>query len=213
MIYAVGDSHAEIFTLVPLFKIKGIGTPTAFNLRKANSTSNGNQQLFDFVKTIDKDSDNVILSFGEIDCRCHIYYQFMKREEKVPMMKLIDDTVESYGEVLRQLTDLGVRFYVLGPPPAGRQSNEFKFPWYATPEIHAQIYREFNERLKYYCEKHGYKFLDIYSKTVDPDGHILPEYMMDSIHLNPKAQKFLVEMLDCITPEMKETIRLFSWDR
>lgn len=212
MIHVIGDSHTAAFTL-SIFHVHHMGSPTAFNLRNKHSTYNSNRQLLMVLDEMDKDVDSLILCYGEIDCRIHIYYQFKKQQEKVSISQLIDNTIESYGEVLRQVEAKGVNFYVYGTPAATHQGNEYNYPWYATPEIHVRIYREFNEKLKHHCQQNGYKFLDIYSKTVGPDGHTHPAFMKDSIHFLPIIQLLVLDELDCITPMMREDLKYFTWDR
>lgn len=195
MLYVIGDSHQHAFEGNPLFTLRGIGGATAYNLKNEHSTSNSNKKLFEIVNSIDKQKDTIILVVGETDCRIHIYYQYKKQQEKIGLLKLVLYTVLSYGEVMKQLKRMGVKFVICGIPPAGWEPNLNHYPYYATPELHAHIYYEFNALLKTYCLSYGYPYLDIYSKTVGPDGHIKPEYAEDQVHLNLKAQPLLIEML------------------
>ena len=194
MIYIVGDSHQHAFEFNSLFTCKTIGAATAHNLKKI-STNNSNKKLFDIVNSINKEKDIIILVLGEIDCRIHIYYQFKKQGEKLTLLDLIQKTICNYGEVMLQIKDIGIKFVICGIPPAGWELNLNHYPYYASPETHSQIYYYFNQELKAYCKALGYPFLDIYSKTVGPDGHITPEYAEDQVHLNLKAQPLLIELL------------------
>jgi len=172
---------------------------TAHNLHKKNSTSQSNRILFELVNKIEKenrkDVDSIILVYGEVDCRIHIYYQFMKRNEKYTIEQLIDETINNYGIVMQKLKDMEIKFYICGISPAGWEKNLNNYPWYATLEVHSQIYREFNNILGKFCRKKGYKYLDIYSKTIDNNGFMKKEYAEDSVHLNNRALPFVIDMI------------------
>ena len=174
------------------------GAATAHNLGKKNSTTNSNRKLFKIIDTVNR-KDIVVLAFGEIDCRVHIYYQYKKNNERKEISELIDDTISSYGEVLQRLQELGINFLVYGVPPATKVRNEYRYPFYAPPEIHGQISRMFNERLKELCEKRGYGYIDILSRFSDESGFMPEEYAADEIHLNSNA-------VDFVKGELKEKL-------
>jgi hypothetical protein len=161
-----------------------------------NSTTNSNKKLFTIIDKIKRKKDIVMLVFGEIDCRIHIYYQYKKNNEKFTITELIDRTISNYGVVLEQLDIRDITFCVYGIPPASKQENVFDYPFYAAPEIRSKINKEFNERLKKFCKENGYKYMDIYSKVVDKNGFILEEYAADTTHLNSKIKKFVEEWLN-----------------
>lgn len=195
MIYVTGDSHIGTFAGNKKFIIWPIGPSTAYNLNKKNSITNSNKKLFELANLIDKERDSIILVFGEIDCRIHIYYQFKKNNEKYTIIELIDNTIKNYGEVMKNLVDIGIKFYIHSIPPAGFQKNIYDYNWYATPEIHSKIYKEFNERLKSFCKEKGYRYIDIYSKTVDKDGFIKREYLVGTVHLNNNTLYLIVDTI------------------
>ena len=186
LIHVVGDSHVVPFRGSMPFLAHHLGAATAYNLPKKNSSTRSNEQLFRVINKLGN-KDIVMLSFGEIDCRIHIYYQYKKSNEKYSIGELIDRTIENYGEVMAQFRERGVNFCVYCISPATRVGNEYKYPFYGTPEIRSQINRTFNEKLRAFCQKSGYKFIDIYDRVADKDGLMLKEYASDDIHLNKKA--------------------------
>ena len=190
LIYTVGDSHVKAFRWNRLFIVRHLGAATAHNLGKEHSKTGANRKLIDIMSRVDRKAV-VLLSFGEIDCRIHIYHQYKKRGEVTPIRELIDDTILNYGNVLQKLRDLGVNFVVYGVPPATRVRNEYRYRFYATPEMHSQISRMFNDRLKGFCEEKGYRYIDVHSRFSDDDGFMLKEYAADEIHLNGKAVDFV----------------------
>lgn len=186
LIHVVGDSHVTPFRGSMPFLVHHLGATTAHNLNKRNSTTNSHEKMSRVIEKVGE-KDIVMLCFGEIDCRIHIYYQHKKSNEKHSINELIDRTISNYGHVMAQLKECGTNFCVYCVSPATKVENEYKYPFYGTPEIRTQINRTFNARLRAFCETNGYKFIDIYDKVADKDGLMLQEYAGDEIHLNKKA--------------------------
>jgi len=190
LIYMIGDSHVKMFRRNRLFVVHHLGAATAHNLGNPKSATNSNRKLLNIIDRIGR-KDIVVLAFGEIDCRVHIYYQYEKNNERRAISELIDDTVSNYGRVLEQLREAGINFLVYGVPPATKVRNEYRYPFYAPPEIHSQINRMFNEKLKEFCEETGYQYIDVHSRFSDESGFMLREYAADEIHLNGKVVDFV----------------------
>jgi hypothetical protein len=188
LIHVIGDSHVIPFRGSMPFLAHHLGAATAYNLIKKDSSTRSNEKLFQIIGKLGK-KDKVVLLFGEIDCRIHIYYQHKKSNGKHSVGELIDRTISNYGEVMAQLKQRGVNFCVHSISPATEVGNEYKYPFYGTPEIRSQINRMFNEKLKLFCDRNGYPFIDIYDRVADKNGLMLREYAGDEIHLNKKAVK------------------------
>ena len=194
LIHVVGDSHVVPFRGSMPFLAHHLGAATAYNLNKRNSTTRSHEQLFKVIDELGK-KDIVMLCFGEIDCRIHIYYQHKKSDGKYSIEELINRTIANYGQVMAQLKERGVNFCVYCVSPATKVGNEYKYPFYGTPEERSQIHRMFNEKLRAFCEGNGYAFIDIYDRVADRDGLMLKEYSGDDIHLNEKAVGLVREEL------------------
>jgi len=190
LIHMIGDSHVKMFRGNRLFVVHHIGAATAHNLGNHNSTTNSNRKLFNIIDKISR-KDIVVLVFGEIDCRVHIYYQYKKNNERRAIGELIDGTISNYGRVLEKLRGAGIKFLVYGVPPATKVRDEYRYPFYAPPEIHSQINRTFNEKLKEFCEETGYEYIDVHSRFSDESGFMLREYAADEIHLNGRVVDFV----------------------
>ncbi len=190
LIHVIGDSHVAPFRGSMPFLAHHLGAATAYNLNRKNSTTRSNEQLFKVINKLGE-KDILMLSFGEIDCRIHIYYQYKKSNGKYSIDELIDRTISNYGEVMAQLRERGVNFCIYCVSPATSVGNEYKYPFYGTAEVRSQINRMFNEKLRAFCQSNGYKFIDIYDRVSDKDGLMLKEYAGDEIHLNKKAVRFV----------------------
>jgi hypothetical protein len=190
LIHVIGDSHVVPFRGSMPFLVHHLGAATAYNLTKKNNTTKSNEQLFKMINKLGE-KDIVMLSFGEIDCRIHIYYQHKKSNERHSISELINRTISNYGEVMAQLKEREVNFCVYCVSPATNVGNEYKYPFYGTAEIRSQINRMFNEKLRAFCQSKGYKFIDILDRVADRDGLMLQEYAGDDIHLNRKAVRLV----------------------
>jgi hypothetical protein len=186
LIHVIGDSHVIPFRGSMPFLAHHLGAATAYNLMRKNSSTKSNEKLFKIIGKLGR-KDRVMLLFGEIDCRIHIYYQHKKSNGKHSLDELVDRTISNYGEVMAQLKERGVYFCIHSISPATEVGNEYKYPFYGTPEIRSQINRAFNEKLRLFCDKNGYIFIDIYDKVTDENGLMLKEYAGDEIHLSKKV--------------------------
>jgi hypothetical protein len=133
LIHVIGDSHVVPFRGSMPFLAHHLGAATAYNLNRQNSTTSSNEKLFRVINRLGE-KDIVMLSFGEIDCRIHIYYQYKKSNGKYSINELIDRTVSNYGEVMAELKQCGVNFCVYCVSPATKVGNEYKYPFYGTAE-------------------------------------------------------------------------------
>jgi len=195
MIYVVGDSHTAIFKNDSAFQVVEIAG-TAHNLMKENSTLHSHEKLQATVSLMNKETDLLMLVFGETDCRFHIYYQAQKRNSVI--YAIINETVQQYGLALWLLLSQGVKPIVLGIPPPGTYDRfEYDTPGkpYASPEMLSMIYKLFNNTLKGWCKSKDFIYLDIYSKTADEKGFLKKEYAADAVHLNLNAKPLILEML------------------
>lgn len=193
MIHIIGDSHVKIFNKHPNFKCHYIPKATANNLHKEYSTSNSHHKLYKLLDRLNKELDQLLLSFGEIDCRLHVYYQSIKRKESID--QIIKSTITNYGKVLKDLKDQGFQFFLLGIPPCGYQGNYYNIPFFPDKIVQAQIYLDYNNMMIQYCNKHGYRYLDIYSKTVNEEGLVQKDLLKDRVHLNGKIIPIVEELI------------------
>jgi len=187
VVHAIGDSHTEVLQGVSPFVTTWLGGATAFNLGTDGSTTGSKEKLEAALKAVRKRRDVVLLVVGEIDCRIHVYNQYMKGEGAVPMESIIDATIERYGAVARSLKSRGFRVVLHGAPAAAREDNIYCKPFYADEATRAWIVREFNCRLGAWCDQNDVEFLDVYPRVADSSGFIRPELTEDGVHLGPAA--------------------------
>jgi len=195
VIHVIGDSHAKAFVFKVPFIIHHISQATAYNLDKDNSHSRSKMYLNSFLPRINKSRDILMLVFGEIDARVHIYSQYCKRNCSSSIDDIIEATVERYGDTITRLSNQGFAVCVHGIPPAARKSYTSILPYTGSPEERAYISREFNDKLKTFCHSKDIPYLDVQSVSKDGEGFIKDEYAADELHLNPKIVPFIRERI------------------
>jgi hypothetical protein len=196
VVHVMGDSHVGIFLKKKPFVAHWFGPATAYRLKSPTSTTGSNRRLLRVLRHVVREKDKVLLVFGEIDCRVHIYNQHVRSGGALSLQDVVDDTVSSYGVVLDRMDRMGTDFYVASVPPAAEEGNIFGVPNYPPIAVRSIINRVFNERLSDYCADHGYRFVDVYSRVVDSEGFIRSEFSCDDgTHLKPEAIRFFREGL------------------
>lgn len=197
-IHIIGDSHTLAFQHCILM-VHYLGAVTAYNLIHENSSSGGRKKLFKVINSLKK-GETVILVFGEIDARIHIYNEYMKNKKKISIAKLISNVIRNYGKVIKEIKekDLDVGVYNIVPP--GPQGNIYNYPYYAKWNIRFRITQMMNKQLQEFCKKNKIFFIDIFNqvinfKRISEKSLRKEEYIFDDVHLNDKVTKLVVEKL------------------
>jgi hypothetical protein len=207
-IHVIGDSHARTFQDCWGFVVHYVGPATAYKLPYESSTTNSKKLVFDILNKIGS-YDTALLEFGEIDCRIHIYNEYMKNGKRKSLDCYIEDTIDKYGQFLEYVQmKYTINLAVLTIPPAGYQGNHFKYPFYAPPNVRAYINRMFNERLRDMCSKHNIRCIDLYSMVVTPEGFVRREYLYDTIHLNSSVAQIVRSLLVSRRNESESSYKL-----
>jgi lysophospholipase L1-like esterase len=195
-VHVIGDSHTGIFRRKKPFIVHWLGPATAYSLKSPRSTTMSYRKLKRILNNLIAEGDKVLLLFGEVDCRIHLYNQYVLSGGTKTLEEVVDDTVNRYGEVLGEIDKMGIDFHVGCVTPGGTEPNVFGVPNYPPPEMRPVINRVFNERLSEYCRVHGYSFIDVFSVVVDEEGFIKTEYRsQDGTHLNARGVSLFQERL------------------
>lgn len=88
------------------FRCYRLGPVLAYSLSREGSTSKGREKLFEVLYTLPSGAD-VLLCFGEIDCRAQLFKQAAKLGRDVG--ELVDECVASYVGVGREIAALGYK--------------------------------------------------------------------------------------------------------
>lgn len=196
LVHFIGDSHTDPYRMEKRMITHHVGRGTAHNLRDGDSSSGSGRQLWKVLGGIDRKRDAVGLVFGEIDCRVHFHYQYLKHKKKVPIEALMDSTVSNYGEVVRNVKGQGYQVFVMGVPPAASQKNIYGYPFYGKPQERSEISKKFNSKLQKWCRKNSVPFIDIMPFLSDKDGFLKRELASDEVHANKRVVPYVRKKLE-----------------
>jgi len=184
LIYVIGDSHTFSFLFHLPFIVKHLGPATAYGLGNKNKNYYKLERL---LKRVDINKDIILLSFGEIDSRIHLFTQLKMRSNKPFLIEIINEVIAKYGRVLLNLKIKGYTLYIYGIPPASSLvENTYNYIHYGTPAQRSIISIILNVNLEGFCTKNNISYINIQKVTSTPEGFIKSEYTKDKLHLNNK---------------------------
>ena len=132
--------------------------------------------------------DTLVISFGEIDCRCHVHKHVT---DENPASSIIDGIVKSYlcavsAAVRAQTADLKhVCIYNVPPPPRDSTvPNNPAFPFLGTQEDRLGYAATFNECVKKACDTNRWVFFNTGAKHADSDGYLIPGLSDGNVHIS-----------------------------
>jgi hypothetical protein len=144
-----------------------------------------------------KEEDIVCFCLGELDCRCHIH------KHKEMYNELIDKIVENYFLAIKvnveQFNNLKVIVVSVTPPTAiTRYRKSYKYPILGSDVERVTYTQYMNSKIKEYCEKYNYMFLDVYNKYCDEEGLVNIMYSDKASHIkNPMyIREELIKLLN-----------------
>jgi len=192
-IHTFGDSHSSFgFKNINNINIHWIGPLLCYTF--------GNKKL-DILNIRNygvNDNDCVIFCFGEIDCRAHIY-KYVNQNNSY--QNIIDNIIEKYFEAIiiniESYKNLKIIVYNVVPPSSVSNvhtdieiqkyvlvKNKNDIPWKGSDNERMQYHLYFNKKLKEYCEKNNFIFMDVYDKYRNENGFLKKEFSDGNVHIN-----------------------------
>lgn len=200
MIHTFGDSHAghgwqwmEANHNIPVkMHVLGPLTCSSFGLHKYDVVNNGFEV---------NEDDIVCFCFGEIDCRTHL----CKPQNFKIYKELVNEIVSRYFEAImlnvNRYKNLTTLVYSVTPTIKAKtivQNPEF--PHAGSDEERKEVTLYMNLKLKEYCEKYNYIFLDVYDKYCDEEGFLNMKLSDGAVHTgDPIYIKEKLESLNLLT--------------
>ncbi len=196
-IYLIGDSHVRVLPEVApyIFKSSQTDIEDVFISKTAYAIGNENY-LNESINNIPKGSQ-VLLSFGEIDCR-H-YVPKIAKEKNKSIEQIVDEIIEKYTANCVRVLKERFRVIVLGAyvcPDDHNHENSF-----------ADIFEAktlFNEKIEIYCKDNGILYVPLFIKSLENDWDTIqldyPHYFNDSSHLGA-----------CMIPIILDSMVGFKW--
>ena len=208
MIYCIGNSQAVIFSgnpqadyqtwphrranLLSGLCVFHLGPALAYNLCVEGHWSR--TALFKVLATEVPPGANVLLVFGEIDCRAHLLKQ--AAIQKRSRASVTAECVLRYGHVLAEVRDAGYRVHAWGVIPSAR--NGVHKDVTTSCQDRNGVTRMFNRLLSAHCYSLGIGFLSIFGDLITPDGLNRTEFYSDGMHLGVQALPLIQQALESV---------------
>jgi hypothetical protein len=199
MYHCIGDSHSLIFrkdmcgkdheALLETFVVHHIGPYLAFNFENSHESFN---KTIDILRSLER-TDTIILSFGEIDCRCHILKQ--KYEKSRCIEDIVEEITTKYTDSVKDLCKMTSNIFLLAPAPTGNFDNDYtfnkEFPFYGTYRERNRVTQMFIDSL----EKKYDKVVSVFSIVINKDYSTKMEYFRDMIHLSSEMLPYILKRI------------------
>uniref|UniRef100_A0A6C0HRN6 SGNH hydrolase-type esterase domain-containing protein n=1 Tax=viral metagenome TaxID=1070528 RepID=A0A6C0HRN6_9ZZZZ len=183
MIHIYGDSHASFsFKNLKLhYNDLHCSSVTMFRIGRDNT-------IINFNKNIIQKGDTIILSYGEVDCRCHIQRQINlgKNEDDI-----INELVNNYFKTIKNNINIDVKIIIVGViPPTKQYDYEIlhgiildEFPFVGSDECRVRYTGKVNKLLEELSISNNYIYFNPYSYYERPDGTLKHELSDSTVHL------------------------------
>jgi lysophospholipase L1-like esterase len=206
LVYVIGDSHVcalsgrnvihDSFPIdlgdgIPWIRSIRLGAVLAYNLVSLDTRNQGRQRLFTVLRILPPGA-NVLLCFGEIDCRAHLLKQAEKQAR--PLVAIVRECVRRYARVIREVQSLDFRVGVLAPFASSwdRVDPSIDFPYVGTCQERNAVTRLFTSSLTEQCAKLTVPVISILDDLVDKNGQSNRKYFLDGCHLSTRALPLLL---------------------
>lgn len=199
MLYIYGDSHGRFnFKNLKIPNINhSINSITMFRIGRDNIIIGLNKH------TIQK-NDIIIVSYGEIDCRCHIQKQINlgKNEDDV-----INELVNNYIRTIKNNTNgLDIKIIIIGVIPPTKQVDYesihgpilHEFPFVGTDDERVRYTDKVNTLLEKLSNINNFMYFNPYSFYTRPDGTLKYELSDRIVHIGDTSV-FLERFMDLYT--------------
>ena len=151
----------------------------------------------DISKFNTKDGDTVIFSFGEIDCRCHVYRYISFNS----YTKIIDGLISNYIDAIKvnlntcKTSFKNICIYNIVPPFQKANTIENKqYPYLGSDEERKKYVLYFNSHIKKKCIENNWIFVDIYDEYIDKNGFLNKNLSDGHVHIN--NNKYLQQFIN-----------------
>lgn len=194
MIYTIGDSHCDFsFKDIPGVLVHRIGPITLKRI--------GHLEDDLLVSTIQELklqlNDTIILCFGEIDVRCFVKPNLLRKNND--LQGLLQNWVTKYLIKASTVSTNGAKVAIMSVPPPAYLINIYQnetFPVSGTDEERAYYTSELNKILNIECVKYNLLYVDVYSKYKDEQGMLIKDKSDGAVHIldNSYVKDILIEI-------------------
>ena len=192
----IGESHCLSFahqTISLSSKVKVIQPVLITGAKAWHFANNKNNQWKSSLKKQIKNhnySDEVFISFGEIDCRKAEGILIYAKKQNQDISEVCKKTIKGYLDYMEKIlsSEYSRRYYFGIPAPTRSQKLLDEFD-----KKRVELIKKYNSFLKKEVLSRNSYFLDVYSLTSNKDGENNNLHMCDKTHLSPKCLSKLFE--------------------
>jgi len=137
-------------------------------------------------------TDIIIISYGEIDCRCHIQRQINNGKEEDDV---INELVDKYFQTIKNNIEKKCKIIIVGVIPPTKQSDYEKingpalgeFPFVGTDSDRVRYTNKLNDKLALYSNLYRCIYFNPYSYYTREDGTLRHELSDKTVHLGDNS--------------------------
>ncbi len=200
MIYIYGDSHSN-------YSFKNLSLPhrnlyknsiTMFRIGRDSHIENFDKENI----ANDTDTDNlIILSYGEIDCRCHIHRQVnLQRDEDDIIYELVNNYIKA---IHNNTVGIDANVVIVGVIPPTKKSDyenlhgqiTHKLPFIGSDEDRVRYTQKTNKLLEELSNKNDFIYFNPYNYYTRDDGTLKYELSDNVVHIGDNTY-FLEQFIE-----------------
>lgn len=168
-----------------------LGPSLAYNLGRLGTSTATTEKIEKlFENKIIPENARIMLSFGEIDCRCQVWKQI--DEKGGTLEAVVGGIVEQYAAYIDQLASRGFRPIVWGPiAPTPQRTTNAIYPTHGSYEQRKAAVRQFTEAMRAACDRRSVPFVSVFDDLLDESNMTREELYIDPIHLSQRARPLL----------------------
>jgi hypothetical protein len=189
MLYIYGDSHAAVtFKHLPIeHKNYSRSSITLFRIGRDTSIVN-----FDPTELVGE-NNIIVLSWGEVDCRCHIQRQIHSGRDED---SVITELLRAYGHTLQTTFEkLNVQIILVAVIPPTKQNDyerihgpiTHEFPFVGTDDDRVRFTQKVNTQLEELARAQNYIYFNPYAYYTRADGTLNHELSDTMVHIGDNS--------------------------
>jgi len=153
-----------------------------------------------------ENDDLVILSFGEIDVRCHIGKQRdqYRRDLDEILQKLVANYIAAIREIRKKYKNLNCAILSITPPT--EQAFNAGWPYYGSLKDRVAITKKLNALLAHEAIKNDIFFLDVYSLYANSEGYLSVELSDGNVHVGSAYYGPILKKVDSLIKQLENDI-------
>ena len=157
--------------------------------------------IIHYNKNAIHENDTIVLSYGEVDCRCHIQRQIHNGRDEDD---IIQELVEKYIAAIRNNIEKKCKIILVAVIPQTKQNDYetlhgpilHEFPFVGKDEDRVRYTNKVNAKLEEQANIHNYIYFNPYAYYTRADGTLKYELSDKIIHLGDNSH-FLEKFYDC----------------